>query len=69
MSDFTLIRHQKTSPKEREKGELSSEFAGYVPLASLNPYPIIVYFGHLWANLTTFFTILETLLKIENATQ
>ena len=41
------------------KGEvLGSIFAGYVPMASLNPYPIIVYsvashrahLSHFWAN-------------------
>ena len=39
-------------------GVLGSSFAGYVPLASQNPYPIIVYsvaiyrpqFSHFWAN-------------------
>ena len=39
-------------------GVLGSGFAGYVPLASQNPYPIIVYsvagyrphFSHFWAN-------------------
>ena len=40
-------------------GVLGSSFAGYVPLASQNPYPIIVYsvanyrphLSHFWANL------------------
>ena len=40
------------------EGVLGSSFAGYVPLASQNPYPIIVYsvanyrsqFSHFWAN-------------------
>ena len=39
-------------------GVLGSSFAGYVPLASQNPYPIIVYsvanyrphLSHFWAN-------------------
>ena len=39
-------------------GVLGSNFAGYVPLASQNPYPIIVYsvtnyrphLSHFWAN-------------------
>ena len=42
------------------RGVLGSSFAGYVPLASQNPYPIIVYsvsnyrphLSHFWANVT-----------------
>ena len=41
-------------------GVLRSSFAGYVPLASQNPYPIIVYsvasyrphLSHFWANVS-----------------
>ena len=49
-------------PRERKPGGgvLGSSFAGYVPLASQNPYPIIVYsvvscrphLSHFWANVT-----------------
>ena len=52
---------RQTSPGEGGEGEgiLGSSFAGYVPMASQSPYPIIVYsvasyrphdLSHFWAN-------------------
>ena len=52
------VRQLQNSKIPGEGGVLVSGFAGYVPLASQNPYPIIVYFvanyrphlSHFWAN-------------------
>ena len=54
--NFFLINQTIFSPG----GALGSGFAGYVPLASQNPHPIIVYsvanyrphLSHFWANVT-----------------
>ena len=56
-SKFRLFTDH-TTPVGGGGGVLGSSFAGYVPLASLNPQPIIVYsvanyrphLGHFWAN-------------------
>ena len=56
---FAVCRgKQDVSPRGRRARVLGLIFAGYVPLASQSPYPIIVYFvasyrphlSHFWAN-------------------
>ena len=52
------FNHLNTKEPRGGGGVLGSTFAGYVPLASQNPYPIIVYsvtnyrphLSHFWAN-------------------
>ena len=53
-----MPRFKCVNPGGGGGGVLGSSFAGYVPLASQNPYPIIVYsvasygphLSHFWAN-------------------
>ena len=55
---YGKIGNNESSQKTRGGGALGSRFAGYVLLASQNPYPIIVYsvanyrphLSHFWAN-------------------
>ena len=43
---ITLNRSRLLAPPRR--GLLGLISAGYVPLASQNPYPIIVYYSQIW---------------------
>ena len=40
-------------PPPPKSSQLESIFAGYVPLASQNPYPILVHFGSIFGQLKT----------------